>query len=225
MSKPARIIFFEEMGHPPRAANSPASGCATIGDDSRGSGHSPGHYRNLNLLFRSFFRTGDSALLAQAASVPPPGRASAGLTKFVQLFRENPRRVLNVLLLGDGLVNVPLVVLCLVLLWEGPLASRIPQWVAGFVIFAIVVLLCDLIPKLLALSAPYRLSSIGAFTLQISMPLLDRVGHGLETCSAWIVDRLTPSHLRIRPRLSDEELERSWRWAKRKARCTKQKAR
>ena len=28
------------------------------------------------------------------------------LTKFVQLFRENPRHVLNVLLLGDGVINV-----------------------------------------------------------------------------------------------------------------------
>src|SRR6266704_6785025 len=130
----------------------------------------------------------------------------ARLTKFIQLFRENPRRVLNVLLLGDSLVNVLLVVLCLFFLWEGPLATRIPQWVAGIVIFAIVVLLCDLIPKLLALSAPYRLSAIGAFTLQISVPLLDRVGHGLERVSALVVDRLTPLHLRTRQRLSDEEL-------------------
>src|SRR5438128_10838297 len=38
------------------------------------------------------------------------------------------------------------------------------------------------------------------------MPLLDRIGHGLETVSAFVVDRLTPSHLRTRPRLSDEEL-------------------
>ncbi len=130
----------------------------------------------------------------------------ARLTKFIQLFRENPRRVLNVLLLGDGLVNVLLVVLCLFFLWEGPLAGRIPQWVAGIVIFAIVVLFCDLIPKLLALSAPYRLSTIGAFALQISMPFLDRVGHVLETISAYVVDLLTPLHLRTRPRLSDEEL-------------------
>src|SRR2546426_4682481 len=130
----------------------------------------------------------------------------ARLTRFVQFFRENPRRVLNILLLGDGLVNVLLVVLCLVFLWEGPLAGRIPQWVAGIVIFAIVVLLCDLIPKLLALSAPYPLSAIGAFALQISMPLLDRIGHGLETVSAFVVDLLTPAHLRTRARLSDEEL-------------------
>jgi CBS domain containing-hemolysin-like protein len=130
----------------------------------------------------------------------------ARLTKFVQLFRENPRRVLNILLLTDGLVNVLLVVLCLFFLWESPLAGRIPQWLAGFAIFAIVVLLCDLIPKLLALSVPYRLSTIGAFALQISMPLLGRIGRGLENVSARVVDLLTPSRLRPHSRLSDEEL-------------------
>src|SRR5437879_13302774 len=78
-----------------------------------------------------------------------------GLTKFIQLFRENPRRVLNVLLLGDGLVNVVLVVSCLFFLWQGPLAGGIPQWLAGIVMFAVVVLLVDLMPKLERLSAPY----------------------------------------------------------------------
>src|SRR5216117_3696025 len=129
-----------------------------------------------------------------------------GLTKFIQFFQDNPRRVLNVLLLGDGLVNVVLVVLCLFFLWEGPLAGRIPQWLAGIAIFAVVVLFCDFVPKLLALSAPYRLSAIGALTLQIAMPLLDRMGRGLETVSAYVVDLLTPVHLRTRARLSDEEL-------------------
>jgi CBS domain containing-hemolysin-like protein len=128
------------------------------------------------------------------------------LTKFVQLFRENPRRVLNVLLLADGLVNVLLVVLCLFFLWESPLAGRIPQWAAALVIFAIVVLLCDLIPKLLALSVPYRLTTIGAFALQISMPLLDRLGRGLVSVSARLVDFFTPSRLHPHSRLSDEEL-------------------
>jgi putative hemolysin len=130
-----------------------------------------------------------------------------GLTKFIQLFRENPRHVLNVLLLGDGLVNVVLIVLCLFLLWEGPPAGRIPQWLTGILIFAVVVLLCDLVPKLLALSAPYRLSAIGAFTLQISMPLLNRMGRGLEAVSACVIDLLTPRHLHTHARLSDEELE------------------
>jgi CBS domain containing-hemolysin-like protein len=131
----------------------------------------------------------------------------SALTKFIQVFRENPRRVLNILLLGDAFVKVPLVLLCLFLLWEGPFARQVPEWLAALVIFAIVVLLCDLIPKLLALSAPYRLSAIGAFTLQVSMPLLDRVGNGLERVSAFVVDLLTPSHLRTRARMSDEEFE------------------
>jgi putative hemolysin len=131
----------------------------------------------------------------------------SALTKFIQAFRENPRRVLNILLLGDAFVKVPLVLLCLFLLWEGPFARQVPEWLAALVIFAIVVLLCDLIPKLLALSAPYRLSAIGAFALQVSMPLLDRVGNGLERASAFVVDLLTPSHLRTRARMSDEELE------------------
>lgn len=131
----------------------------------------------------------------------------ASLTKFVQLFRENPRRVLNVLLLGDGLIDVLLVVLCFFFLWETPLAGRIPEWAAALAIFAIVVLLCDLIPKLLALSVPYRLSTIGAFALQISMPLLDRIGRGLESVSVRVVGLFTPSRLRTRPRITDEELE------------------
>ena len=129
------------------------------------------------------------------------------LKQFIQVFRENPRRVLNVLLLGDALVNVPLVVFCLFLIWEGPLTARVPQWLAAIVIFAIVALLCDLIPKLLALSAPYRLSALGVFTLKALMPLLDRVGHLLEHVSTAMVEHLTPRHLQKRARLSDEELE------------------
>jgi putative hemolysin len=131
---------------------------------------------------------------------------NTGLAKLIQSCREHPRGVLNTLLLGDGLVKVPLIILCLFFLWEGPLVSHIPQWLAAAVIFAIVVLVCDLIPKLLALSAPYRISAVGAFTLRIAMPLLNRVGRILERFSAFVVDLLTPSHLRIRPRLSDEEL-------------------
>jgi CBS domain containing-hemolysin-like protein len=129
------------------------------------------------------------------------------LKEFIGVFRQNPRRVLNVLLLGDVFANVPIVILCLFLVWEGPLAAHVPAWLATVVIFGIVVLLCDLIPKLLALSAPYRLSALGVFTLKATMPLLDRVGRVLERASAAIVDRLTPAHLRNRMRLSDEELE------------------
>jgi putative hemolysin len=129
------------------------------------------------------------------------------LTKFIEIFRANPRRVLNVLLLGDSAVKVPLVLLCLLLLWRGPIPTPLPLWPAAIVIFAIVVVTCDLIPKVLALSAPYRLSAIGAFTLQASIPLLDRVGRVLESASTFVAGFVTPVHLRTRARLSDAELE------------------
>jgi CBS domain containing-hemolysin-like protein len=129
------------------------------------------------------------------------------LTKFIQVFREKPRQVLSVLLLGDRLVNVPLVVLCLLFIWRGPFAGEVSQWVAAIVIFGVVVVLCDLIPKLLALSAPYRLSTIGAFTLQVTLPLLDRVGHALEIASTTMVNLVTPARVRPRTPMTGEELE------------------
>jgi magnesium and cobalt exporter, CNNM family len=129
------------------------------------------------------------------------------LTDFLHLFRDKPRRVLNVLLLGDATAKVPLVVLSLFFLWGSPLAARLPQWLAALLIFAGLVLVCDLIPKLLALSAPYRLSALGVLTLRIFLPFLDRVGSALEKASSAIVDRVTPRRLLTRARLTDEELE------------------
>jgi CBS domain containing-hemolysin-like protein len=129
------------------------------------------------------------------------------LHAFVVSFRDNPRRILNVILLGDVVINVPLVVLCLFLLWRAPLAAHVPAWAAATAIFGLVVVVCDLIPKLLALSAPYRLSALGVFTLNATMPLLDRAGRTLERFSTAVVETLTPATLRPRLRLSDEELE------------------
>src|SRR6266576_309780 len=108
------------------------------------------------------------------------------LAGFVQKFRENPRRVLAVILLGSALVNVFLIVICLALLWETPRATRLPPWLIAVSLFAIIVFFCDLIPKLVALSAPYRLSTLGVFTLRALMPLLETVGSALETISVTI---------------------------------------
>ena len=129
------------------------------------------------------------------------------LKHFIRVFRDNPRRVLNVILLGDALVNVPLVVLSLFLLWETRLVTHVPVWAAATVIFALLVLVCDLIPKVLAISAPYRLSAIGVFTLRAMMPLLDRVGRLLEHTSEALVNRFTPKRLRIDTAPTGEELE------------------
>ena len=159
------------------------------------------------IVFSALFSGLETALFAlKAHQLRRLEHNHPALTNFVRHFRENPRQVLNVLLLGDSLTKVPLIILCLVLLWKGPLHVPVPSWLAAVTIFAVVVLVCDLIPKLVALSAPYRLSALGAFTLKLSLPLLDRVGRTLESASTNIVDLMTPLHLRVRPRMSDEEL-------------------
>jgi putative hemolysin len=129
------------------------------------------------------------------------------LAPFVATFRENPRRVLALILLGDSFVNVILIVVCLVVLWEGPHAAHLPQWLVAILIFAVIVVVCDLIPKLVALSSPYRLSTLGVFVLRGLMPLLATVGSALESISVLFVELVTPAHLRTRSHLSDEELE------------------
>lgn len=129
------------------------------------------------------------------------------LVNFIRSFRENPRRILALILLGSTFINVILVVLCLALLWEGPRAGQWPQWLIAAALFALIVFLCDLLPKLIALSAPYRLSALGVFTLRALMPLLATVGSALETISIAVVELVTPRHLRARSHLSDEELE------------------
>jgi len=151
-----------------------------------------------------FSRVATALLLPRQLRHLEAGRAR--VAALMQLFRENPRRVLSTLLLGDGLVNVLLILSCLFVLWNGPAAGRIPQWLTGLAIFAIVVLVCDLVPKLLALSIPYRLSAIGGFALRLSMPLLDGIGQALEKASAKVADWLTPARLRARPRQSEKEV-------------------
>jgi CBS domain containing-hemolysin-like protein len=58
-----------------------------------------------------------------------------------------------------------------------------------------------------ALSAPYRLSAVGVFTLRALMPLLGRVGQSLETISEAIVGRVVPGSSASRAGVTDEELE------------------
>jgi putative hemolysin len=129
------------------------------------------------------------------------------LQQFIQTFRESPRRVLNVILLGDAVVRVPLIVLPLVLLWETRFATHVSQPLVALLIFAVIVVVCDLMPKLLALSAPYRLSAVGVFALNASMPLLDRAGETIENIGESLVDRLTPASFRARMTTADEEIE------------------
>jgi CBS domain containing-hemolysin-like protein len=119
---------------------------------------------------------------------------------------ENPRRVLSALLLADATVNVPLIVLSAFVL-RRVVRLPCPFVVAAVVIFGLIAIVCDLVPKVIALGEPYRLAKIGARVMGVLLPLLDPVSRILQRWSERIADRLTPARIQAHAPLSEEELE------------------
>jgi CBS domain containing-hemolysin-like protein len=119
---------------------------------------------------------------------------------------ENPRRVLSALLLADATVNVPLIVLSVYTLRTVP-QHWVPFGMAAVVIFALIAIVCDLAPKVIALGQPYRLAKIGARVMNVMLPLLDPVARVLQRWSERIADAMTPARVQAHVPLSEEELE------------------
>lgn len=119
---------------------------------------------------------------------------------------EHRRRVLSALLLADALVNLPLIILSLWLL-RTQVASHVPFWVAALLIFTLIVFVCDLVPKLLALAETYRVASVGLHVMKGLMLVFDPLARGLQRVSERLADALTPASLQPNTSLSEEELE------------------
>lgn len=119
---------------------------------------------------------------------------------------ENPRRLLSVILLCDALTNFPLILLCLYLL-RGVASVHVPFWAAALLIFALVVVVCDLLPKLAALADPYRFAKIGVRVLRPVMRAFDPVSRLLQRFSEQIAEMVTPAALKTGHVLTEEELE------------------
>lgn len=127
---------------------------------------------------------------------------AAALSKLM----ENPRRLLSVILLGDALVNLPLMILCLFVLTE-VVAPMMPFWAAALLIFALIVFICDLVPKLIALAEPERVAEFGVNVLQFLMPVFEPLSRVLQRVSERIADALTPARMQPTQFLSEDELE------------------
>jgi putative hemolysin len=119
---------------------------------------------------------------------------------------ENPRRLLSGILFADALVNVPLILLCLYLL-RGYLAPEVPFWVAALLIFGVVVFLCDLVPKVLAVLEPYGVVKLGVRVMQLVLPVVDPPARVLQAFSEWVVRIFIPARLRAAHSLTAEELD------------------
>jgi CBS domain containing-hemolysin-like protein len=128
-----------------------------------------------------------------------------GLAGLLESLMADPRRLLSAILLGDALVNLPLMILILFLLRE-VFAGILPFWVKALLIFGVIFVLCDLLPKTFALTAPYRIATFGAPLFRRIMGALTPVCDLLQRWSERITDLLSPSKARPKQFLSEEEL-------------------
>jgi putative hemolysin len=155
----------------------------------------------------ALFSAIETALFSlQAHHIERLKKRRVSLGQGVARLMENPRRLLSALLLGDALVNLPLIVLGLFLLHEA-VPWRVPLWAAALILTAVIVFACDLIPKLLALAQTYRLAKVGVTVMRVLMPVFDPLARVLQRVSDWLAEKLTPSWLEPIPFLSEDELE------------------
>lgn len=119
---------------------------------------------------------------------------------------ENPRRFLSAVLLADALANAPLMIGSLVFI-EAQDAVEIPRWASVLIIFALIVFICDLVPKLIALTIPQTVARMGVSFFSRVMPLLDPLARVLERGSERIAGAILPTGLQAQRSLSEEEME------------------
>lgn len=129
-----------------------------------------------------------------------------GLAMALEELMENPRRLLGAILFADAMVNLPLIILSIFFMRHLALAM-LPFWAMSLVIFAVIVLLCDLVPKLFALRQPYRIAQAGMIVLRRGMPLIEPVLRILQNFSERTAALLTPSKLQRSAVSGVDELE------------------
>lgn len=119
---------------------------------------------------------------------------------------KNPRQLLSAILLADACTNLPLIILCLLLIREG-ISRVVPFWLAAVVIFTLVVIVCDLVPKILALNQTLRMAQIGVAVMTRLTPLLEPLSRSLQQRSMQLATALTPATWRPQLHLSEDEIE------------------
>jgi putative hemolysin len=119
---------------------------------------------------------------------------------------ENPRRLLSAILLTDAFVNAPLILGCIALL-ESQRVVQVPFWASALIVFALIVFVCDLVPKLIALSVPLTVARLGVPVFRALTPLLDPIASLLQRLSERIVDKILPPSMKAQRHLSEEEME------------------
>ena len=119
---------------------------------------------------------------------------------------ENPRRLLSSILLADAVVNAPLLMGSLAMI-QSHSHFDLPSWALALILLALIVFVCDLLPKLLALSAPKPVARLGVPVFHRLTPLLDPVARLLQDFAERIAETILPAELKKQRHLSEDEID------------------
>ena len=163
----------------------------------------------------AFFSAAETALFSlQPRQLTALRAARPELGARLDTLFANPRRLLSMILLADTLANLPLCLLGLYFLhaystWHGEggvTAGRtVPVWPTALALFVLVVVVCDLLPKLLAQRHPAGVARPAVRVLALLRPVLNPVCGALQAAGEWFADRLTPAQVRQPMKLTEAE--------------------
>lgn len=117
---------------------------------------------------------------------------------------KKPREVLSVILLVDTLVNILLILLTVAI--ARSIAIPFPYWVRTLFLFALIVIACDLVPKMLALRDPFRFARQATMLLRVLLPIFGPVSRLSQRTSEVIASFFLPAKLERVEQFDDEEL-------------------
>jgi putative hemolysin len=95
-----------------------------------------------------------------------------GVEQYERLMTK-PREVLSVILLVDTFVNILLIVLTVAIARSIPIP--VPYWIKTLFLFALIVIVCDLVPKMLALRDPFRFARQAIMLMRALLPIFGPV--------------------------------------------------
>jgi putative hemolysin len=117
---------------------------------------------------------------------------------------KKPREVLSVIVLVDTLANILLILLTVAI--ARSIAIPFPYWVKTLFLFALIVIVCDLVPKVLALRDPFRFTRHSVMLLQVLLPIFGPVSRISQRASEVIASFFLPAKPESVEQFDDDEL-------------------
>jgi putative hemolysin len=126
-----------------------------------------------------------------------------GVEQYERMMRK-PREVLSVIVLVDTLANILLILLTVAI--ARSIAIPVPYWVKTLFLFALIVIVCDLVPKVLALRDPFRFARQAVMLLQVLLPIFGPVSRISQRASEVIASFFLPAKPERVEQFDDDEL-------------------